>query len=429
MGGDEADELGGPLGAVGPVAEHRRQPRRADARSRPGRAPTGRSDRGGRPDRRSSRPRSWARPDRGRRRSRRSCTRSRGRRAPRRPPRRRCCGPRTASRLGRRRGAGRRWPRRGRRSRRAVEADGSATTSGSGRTTTVPPDRPLADVVVRLADERQLDAPRRGTRRSSGPAAPHRSSAERAVARAGRSRRARAPRTARPRTTGRRCRSGGRSAGSGSPRRRAGHEGVLDRRGGGAPDAHRPARSRSRTPCRDRPVQAAAPTIAARSVGPSSAAGTRNRRASPTTSPTVRAPIAASSRRRSSATARAYRSTCSGVPLNFARRSGRCVAIPVGHVSRWHWRAMSQPRATSAAVPNPNSSAPSRAATRRSRPTWSPPSVAEHDPVAQPVPEERLVDLGETELPGRPGVLDRAERARARCPRRARPGGRSRPRP
>ncbi len=26
----------------------------------------------------------------------------------------------------------------------AVEADGSATTSGSGRTTTVPPDRPLA---------------------------------------------------------------------------------------------------------------------------------------------------------------------------------------------------------------------------------------------------------------------------------------------
>ena len=38
----------------------------------------------------------------------------------------------------------------------------------------------------------------------------------------------------------------------------------------------------------------------------------------------------------------------------------------------------------------------------------------EDDPVSQPVPEERLVDLGETELPGRADVLDRAERAGAR---------------
>ena len=33
----------------------------------------------------------------------------------------------------------------------------------------------------------------------------------------------------------------------------------------------------------------------------------------------------------------------SGVPANLARRSSRWVAIPVGQVSRWHWRAMSQP--------------------------------------------------------------------------------------
>ena len=46
-----------------------------------------------------------------------------------------------------------------------------------------------------------------------------------------------------------------------------------------------------------------------------------------------------------------------------------------GQVSRWHWRAMSQPMATSAAVPNANSSAPRSAATSRSRPVWSPPSV------------------------------------------------------
>ena len=69
------------------------------------------------------------------------------------------------------------------------------------------------------------------------------------------------------------------------------------------------------------------------------------------------------------------RTTSSGVPANLARRSSRWLAIPVGHVSRWHWRAMSQPIATSAAVPNANSSAPRSAATIRSRPVWSPPSV------------------------------------------------------
>ena len=69
------------------------------------------------------------------------------------------------------------------------------------------------------------------------------------------------------------------------------------------------------------------------------------------------------------------RTTSSGVPANLARRSSRWVAMPVGQVSRWHWRAMSQPIATSAAVPNANSSAPSSAATSRSRPVWRPPSV------------------------------------------------------
>ena len=71
----------------------------------------------------------------------------------------------------------------------------------------------------------------------------------------------------------------------------------------------------------------------------------------------------------------ANRSTCSGVPANFARRSSRWVAIPVGQVSRWHWRAMSQPTATSIAVPKANSSAPRSAAIRRSRPVRRPPSV------------------------------------------------------
>ena len=67
--------------------------------------------------------------------------------------------------------------------------------------------------------------------------------------------------------------------------------------------------------------------------------------------------------------------TISGVPANFARSSGRCVAIPTGHVSRWHVRTMRHPSARSAAVPNEYSSAPSSAATITSRPVFSPPST------------------------------------------------------
>ena len=104
-------------------------------------------------------------------------------------------------------------------------------------------------------------------------------------------------------------------------------------------------------------------------------ASRRYRRPSPTTSPTDRAPTAASDRRRSSARRRKNATTISGVPVNLARRSSRWVAIPVGQVSRWHWRAMSQPTATSAPVPKAYSSAPSRAASSRSSPVWRPPSV------------------------------------------------------
>ena len=72
---------------------------------------------------------------------------------------------------------------------------------------------------------------------------------------------------------------------------------------------------------------------------------------------------------------------------------------------------MSQPSATRAAVPNPNSSAPSKRRDQDVPPDLEPTVRPQHDPVAQPVPEERLVDLGQPELPRRPGVLDRAERA------------------
>ena len=61
-------------------------------------------------------------------------------------------------------------------------------------------------------------------------------------------------------------------------------------------------------------------------------------------------------------------------------------------------------------VPNANSSAPRSAAISRSRPVWRPPSVRSDDAVAQVVAQQRLVDLGEAQLPRRADVLDRRQR-------------------
>ena len=74
---------------------------------------------------------------------------------------------------------------------------------------------------------------------------------------------------------------------------------------------------------------------------------------------------------------------------------------------------MSQPIATSAAVPNANSSAPSSAATSRSRPVCRPPSVRSATRSRRSLRSSDLVDLGEAELPRRADVLDRRQRRRA----------------
>ncbi len=68
--------------------------------------------------------------------------------------------------------------------------------------------------------------------------------------------------------------------------------------------------------------------------------------------------------------------TCSGLPSNFLRSTGSCVAMPTGQVLRWQTRIMMQPEATSAALAKPNSSAPSSAAMATSRPVLSCPSVS-----------------------------------------------------
>jgi hypothetical protein len=102
--------------------------------------------------------------------------------------------------------------------------------------------------------------------------------------------------------------------------------------------------------------------------------------------------------------------TCSGLPVNFSRRRGSCVATPTGQVLRWQTRIMMQPVATSGAVAKPNSSAPSSAAMTTSRPVLSWPSVSTAMREREVVEHERLVRLGEAELPGQAGVLDRGLR-------------------
>ena len=79
----------------------------------------------------------------------------------------------------------------------------------------------------------------------------------------------------------------------------------------------------------------------------------------PTISSTVRKPSFAIRSRSSSARRKKKLTTCSGWPLNRARSSGSCVAMPTGQVLRWHFRIMMQPITTSAPVAMPNSSAPS----------------------------------------------------------------------
>mmetsp|Transcript_17230 Transcript_17230/g.32616 ORF Transcript_17230/g.32616 Transcript_17230/m.32616 type:complete len:211 (+) Transcript_17230:876-1508(+) len=67
--------------------------------------------------------------------------------------------------------------------------------------------------------------------------------------------------------------------------------------------------------------------------------------------------------------------TCSGVPGNFLRSSSFWEVTPTGHVLRWQTRAITQPSAIIAIVPNPNSSAPIIAAMAISRPVRIPPST------------------------------------------------------
>ena len=112
-----------------------------------------------------------------------------------------------------------------------------------------------------------------------------------------------------------------------------------------------------------------------------------------------------------------------------ARSTGSCVATPTGQVFRWHLRIMMQPSTTSGAVAKPNSSAPSSAPIDDVAAGLHLAVGLHADAAAQAVQHQRLLRLGQAELPRRAGVLDRATTARRRCRRRGRRSRRGRPSP
>ena len=131
-----------------------------------------------------------------------------------------------------------------------------------------------------------------------------------------------------------------------------------------------------------------------------------------------RRPSEASSSRTSSAMYSKKVSTNSGLPLNFLRRAGVWVAMPTGQVSRWQTRIMMQPDTTSGAEAKPYSSAPRSAPTTHVAARLQLPVDLHDDAVAQPVDQQRLLRLGQADLPGDAGVLQRRQRRGARARRR-----------
>ncbi len=156
-----------------------------------------------------------------------------------------------------------------------------------------------------------------------------------------------------------------------------------------------------------RQVEAARPS-SARPRSPVSSSST-----CPIASSRLRKPSAARYSRTSWAMNSKKVTTNSGLPENRARSSGFWVATPTGQVSRWQTRIMMQPETTSGAVAKPNSSAPSSAAMTTSRPVFSWPSVCTTIRSRSPLSTQRLLGLGQAELPRRAGVLERGQRAGA----------------
>ena len=153
-----------------------------------------------------------------------------------------------------------------------------------------------------------------------------------------------------------------------------------------------------------REVEARAPSSARRPRGVSSTS------AWPIASAIERKPSAARCSRTSSAMNSKKLTTNSGLPVKRLRSSGFCVATPTGQVSRWQTRIITQPRHHQ----RRGGEAELLGAEQRGDHDVAAGlqlAVALHDDaVAQAVEQQRLLRLGDAELPRRAGVLERRER-------------------
>jgi hypothetical protein len=102
--------------------------------------------------------------------------------------------------------------------------------------------------------------------------------------------------------------------------------------------------------------------------------------------------------------------TCSGLPVNFLRSSGSCVATPTGQVFRWQTRIMMQPSTDQRRGGEAELLGAEQRGDRHVAAGLELAVGLDDDAAAQVVEHQRLVRLGEAELPRQAGVLDRGER-------------------
>ena len=105
--------------------------------------------------------------------------------------------------------------------------------------------------------------------------------------------------------------------------------------------------------------------------------------------------------------------TCSGLPWNFLRSSGSCVATPTGQVFKWHLRIMMQPMAIER---RGGESELLRAEQRGDRDVAAGLQLAVHlqaHAAAQIVHHQNLLRLRKPQFPGNASVADRTDRRSA----------------
>ena len=133
----------------------------------------------------------------------------------------------------------------------------------------------------------------------------------------------------------------------------------------------------------------------------------------PIISAIVRKPSSAISSRTSSAMNSKNVSTNSGLPLKRLRSSGFWVAMPTGHVSRWQTRIITQPRHDERGGGEAELLGAEQGGDHDVAAGLQLAVGLHDDAVAQPVEQQRLLGLGEAELPRPAGVLERRQRAGA----------------